>query len=160
MNDYSIRLVAQHEFPIVAGHRLRMFQGMGSVPPALAEQLQQSSERALAALLASGEYVGWFAVDALGNVIAGVGVHIKAQLPRISLVREEVVDSPVPLVVNVYTEPDWRRRGVARALMRHLMSWAAEQEYDRVVLHASDAGRALYMSLDFASTNEMRWIPS
>jgi GNAT superfamily N-acetyltransferase len=160
MNDYTIRLVTQQEFPIVARHRLRMFQDMGSVPPVIADQLQQSSERALASLLASGEYVGWFAVNASGEVIAGVGAHIKTQLPRVSLVRDEVVDSPVPLVVNVYTEPDWRGRGIARALMRQLMSWAAGQEYDRVVLHASDAGRALYVSLDFASTNEMRWIPS
>jgi GNAT superfamily N-acetyltransferase len=159
MNDHSIRRVTPREAPVVARHRLRMFQDMGQVPPDLAAKLQQSSERAVAGLLSTGEYIGWFAVTASGEVIAGAGVHIKAQLPRISLTGDAVEDSPVPLVVNVYTEPDWRGRGVARELMRHLMNWAVEQDYERVVLHASDAARPLYVSLDFAATNEMRWSP-
>ena len=85
------------------------------------------------------------------------GVHVKLQLPRISHDHIRVEDSPVPLAVNVYTEPQWRGRGIARALMRELMRWASEQGTDRVVLHASDAGRPLYVSLGFHSTNEMRW---
>jgi len=60
-------------------------------------------------------------------------------------------------VVNVYTEPEWRGRGIARALMKVLMEWAAGQGADRLVLHASDAGRPLYQSLGFEPTNEMRW---
>eukprot|EP01037_Dinobryon_pediforme_P019234 gene19234-19619_t len=136
-----------------------MFQDMGQVPSELAVQLQRSSECALAAMLLSGEYVGWFAETPSGAVIAGAGVHIRAQLPRISLSGDAVADTPAPLVVNVYTEPDWRGRGVARALMTHLMDWAFEQGYERVVLHASDAGRALYVSLGFDATNEMRWAP-
>jgi hypothetical protein len=41
--------------------------------------------------------------------------------------------------------------------MRVLMGWAAAQGTDRVVLHASNAGRPLYESLGFHTTNEMRW---
>ena len=43
--------------------------------------------------------------------------------------------------------------------MRELMAWAFEQNYERVVLHASDAARPLYVSLNFAPTNEMLWNP-
>jgi GNAT superfamily N-acetyltransferase len=159
MNECSIRPVRSNEAAVVARHRMRMFRDMGQVPADLAHPLQQASERALAALLASGDYMGWFAVTASDDVIAGAGVHIKAQLPRISIAGDRVADSPVPLVVNVYTEPDWRGRGVARRLMRHLMNWAVEQDYERVVLHASDEARPLYVSLDFTATNEMRWHP-
>ena len=159
MNDYAIRRVAPHEAGVVASHRLRMFQDMGQVPSDLASALQAASERALAPLLSTGEYVGWFAETPSGTVIAGAGVHIRAQLPRISLAGDAVADSAVPLVVNVYTEPDWRGRGVARALMTHLMDWAIARDDERVVLHASDAGRALYVSLGFEGANEMRWAP-
>jgi GNAT superfamily N-acetyltransferase len=69
------------------------------------------------------------------------------------------VTAPVPLIVNVYTEPTWRGRGIARALMQALMDWADTAGCDRVLLHASDAGRPLYQSLGFAPTNEMRWSP-
>jgi len=72
---------------------------------------------------------------------------------------ETVEVTPVPLIVNVYTELECRGQGVARALMRVLMKWASTLGSDRVVLHASDAGRPLYTSLGFHPTNEMRWFP-
>lgn len=159
MSNFTIRPVAALEAAIVARHRAAMFQDMGEVPEALTIPLREASERALAALLANGDYVGWFATDAAGAVIAGAGVHIRPQLPRISLSGDRVAESPAPLVVNVYTEPAWRGRGVARALMQRLMSWASEEDYERVVLHASDDGRPLYVSLGFTPTNEMRWAP-
>ena len=93
------------------------------------------------------------------QVIAGAGVHIKSHLPRITHDGARVTASPVPLAVNVYTEPAWRRRGIARALMHAMMRWSTERGFDRVVLHASEAGRPLYASLGFAATNEMRWWP-
>ena len=158
MTHYTIRQCTLNDAATIARHRVEMFRDMGDVPTeALARDLLERSTSALAALLADGSYVGWFAIDAGGSVIAGAGVHIKLQLPRISHDHVRVEESPVPLAVNVYTEPQWRGKGVARALMRELMRWAAEQGTDRVVLHASDAGRPLYESLGFHFTNEMRW---
>ena len=158
MTPYTIRRSALNDAATIARHRVEMFRDMGDVPSeGLARDLLEKSTSALEALLADGSYVGWFATDADGRVIAGAGVHIKLQLPRISHDHARVEDSPVPLAVNVYTEPQWRGKGVARTLMRELMRWASEQGTDRVVLHASDAGRPLYESLGFHSTNEMRW---
>jgi GNAT superfamily N-acetyltransferase len=61
-----------------------------------------------------------------GAIIAGAGLHIKPQLPRISHDGARVVTAPLPLTVNVFTDPAWRGRGIARALMKVLMEWAAE----------------------------------
>jgi hypothetical protein len=41
--------------------------------------------------------------------------------------------------------------------MQAMMEWARAQGFDRLLLHASDAGRPLYRSLGFLPTNEMRW---
>jgi GNAT superfamily N-acetyltransferase len=60
------------------------------------------------------------------------------------------------MIVNVYTEPAHRRRGLARRLMVAMLDWLREQGYGTVSLHASDYGRPLYESLGFAATNEMR----
>ena len=137
-----------------------MFRDMGEVATEeLARDLFDQSASALAAALADGTYVGWFAVDDTDNVIAGAGAHIKPQLPRISHGGTRVAAGAVPLVVNVYTEAEWRGQGIARALMRTLMDWAINQGVDRIVLHASDKGRPLYTSLGFDPTNEMRWFP-
>jgi GNAT superfamily N-acetyltransferase len=157
---YHIRPCTQEDAATVARHRVEMFREMGNVPTdELARELLDKSTSALATALADGTYVGWFAVGDQGKVLAGAGVHIKPQLPRISSDGERVEGAPVPLVVNVYTERECRGEGVARSLMRALMKWAATLGSDRVVLHASDAGRPLYTSLGFSPTNEMSWFP-
>jgi len=156
--DYSIRPATLADAAIIAGHRVAMFRDMGEVPTAaLAEELLTTSTTALSALLREGSYVGWLAIDTEGRVVAGAGAHIKAWLPRIADQGARVATSSLPLVVNVYTEPDWRRRGLARALMNVLMDWSRGEGFDRVLLHASEAGRPLYVSLGFSPTNEMRW---
>ncbi len=155
--DFTIRRATVEDAAIVARHRVGMFSDMGQVPTeALANELLRASTSALAALLREGSYLGWFAVDPQERVLAGAGVHIKPQLPRITH-EGRIATGPVPLAVNVYTEPDARSRGIARALMQTVMTWAKNQGCDRMVLHASDFGRPLYQSLGFIPTNEMRW---
>ena len=138
-----------------------MFGDMGEVAATeLADQLLAASTSTIAELLREGSYAGWLAIDASGQVIAGAGAHIRAQLPRISYDGYHIAAGSVPLVVNVYTHPDWRGQGIARALMKKLLEWASARGCDRVVLHASDEGRPLYTSVGFEPTNEMRWTPT
>jgi GNAT superfamily N-acetyltransferase len=59
------------------------------------------------------------------------------------------------LIVNVFTEPEWRQRGLAKLLMNTIIAWSREQNLDALVLHASDDGRALYEQLGFIATTEM-----
>ena len=52
-------------------------------------------------------------------------------------------------VLNVYTSPAFRRRGVARKLMETLLSDALRLGLSTVELKATEAGQALYRSLGF-----------
>jgi len=158
---YTLRPAVVSDAAVIAHHRVAMFRDMGQVPTdELGSQLLSESTSALAALLSEGSYVGYLAVTADQEIIGGAGLHVRPQLPRISRDGTYVAARPVPLLVNVYTEPQWRRRGIARELVVVLMRWATEKGVDQMVLHASDAGRALYVSLGFAATNEMRWSPA
>jgi ribosomal protein S18 acetylase RimI-like enzyme len=60
------------------------------------------------------------------------------------------------VILNVYTEPEFRRRGVAREIMVTIMAWVKARGLRAVNLHASHEGRALYEKLGFEATNEMR----
>ncbi len=158
MTQYNIRRCTEDDAPTVARHRVEMFRAMGDVPTnELARELLERSTVDLAAALSDGTYSGWFAIGPDGTVLGGAGAHVKPQLPRISHDHLRVETGPVPLVVNVFTEPGFRGLGIARALMRTVMHWAVSIGSDRVVLHASAAGRPLYESLGFHGTNEMRW---
>jgi GNAT superfamily N-acetyltransferase len=66
------------------------------------------------------------------------------------------------LIVNVYTETEYRGRNLARQLMQTLLDWLKSQGFRMAALHASDAGRHLYETLGFQPTNEMqlRWDPT
>jgi GNAT superfamily N-acetyltransferase len=146
---------------VIAWHRARMFQDMGELPPPAFESLRAVAETALAGALARGEYVGWLLTpeEAPGRVVAGAGVQLRDVLPHPVDTDGEVgvAAGRHGIVLNVFTEPDWRRRGLAELLMRHVLAWAREQRLDRLVLHASAEGRSLYERLGFVATNEMRF---
>ena len=59
------------------------------------------------------------------------------------------------LIVNVYTDPAWRRQGLAELIMRTILAWCQETGMVSVALHASSQGRALYERLGFEASNEM-----
>jgi ribosomal protein S18 acetylase RimI-like enzyme len=59
-------------------------------------------------------------------------------------------------ILNVYTEPEYRRQGIARSLMDAALDWCRANGIASVILHASPDGRSLYESLGFQATNEMR----
>ncbi|MDA4125605.1 MAG: GNAT family N-acetyltransferase [Thaumarchaeota archaeon] len=61
-----------------------------------------------------------------------------------------------PYLMSMYTAPGFRRKGVARLIVQSALKWCREHGYERVNLHASEAGRPLYESLGFLPTTEMR----
>lgn len=135
---------------------------MGQLPPAGFDPLRDAAENFLAGALARGEYVGWLLAPEAepDRVVAGAGVQLRSALPHpVDLGGGEigVAAGRHGIVLNVFTEPDWRRQGLAEQLMRHVLVWAREQRLDRLLLHASEDGRALYQRLGFVATNEMRF---
>jgi GNAT superfamily N-acetyltransferase len=160
VTGFLVRRATVDDVDVVARHRVAMFRDMGEIASETLEQvLLEASTKALAVCLANATYLGWLATDAGGAVRAGAGVQLRSQLPRIAMDGKRVETGPAPLVLNVYTEPEWRRRGLARVLMQHVMAWAADTGLDRLVLRASNDGRPLYEALGFAATNEMSWDP-
>ncbi|HEV2137230.1 MAG TPA: GNAT family N-acetyltransferase [Nitrososphaerales archaeon] len=61
----------------------------------------------------------------------------------------------VPYLMSVYTEPDFRGKGVATLVIKHAMDWAKRHGFHSMSLHASKVGRKIYESLGWESGNEM-----
>jgi len=149
--QYAIRLATIDDAATVARHRATMFLNMGAVTADQGEVLRAESERWLADLLAKGGYVGWLCHrDAA--IVAGAGVLLHEMGPRPGCFRV----GRAAHVVNVYTEPDHRRRGLARKLMLTALDWCAERRIDQVTLTASNDGRPLYETLGFEMVSEMK----
>ena len=52
-------------------------------------------------------------------------------------------------ITSMYVEPEYRRRGIARQMLHHLVSRAGERGYGVIMLSASDMGRPLYEQCGF-----------
>ncbi len=156
---YAIRRATAADAGVLARHRAEMFRDMGQLPAGLSDTLIDAARAYFTQAIADGRYVGWVAEldDRSGEIVAGVGLQLRELLPRPDAVRERLVRGPQALVLNVYTERAWRRRGVADALMRELLRWCRGNGIESVVLHASGEGRPLYEKLGFTPTNEMRY---
>jgi GNAT superfamily N-acetyltransferase len=156
----QLRRAELADIPVIAGHRAGMFADMGVLPAAERDALIALTEDYLRTALPAEEYLGWLAVpdDAPATVIGGAGVQRRRALPFPSGSggQQRIATGRQAIVLNVYTEPAWRRRGVARILMQAVLTWARESGVESLVLHASDQGRALYEQLGFRATNEMR----
>jgi GNAT superfamily N-acetyltransferase len=158
---FTIRLAAPDDVDAIAEHRTRMFDEMGEVPPEAFEILRAKSRERLHVLLTRGEYIGWLAIPAQRpDIIAGgAGAHLRNVLPHPLPFAEDgnnVAEGRHATIQNVFTDPQWRRQGVAMLLLQRIIDWARSERLDRVVLHASEAGRSLYERLGFVGTNEMR----
>jgi GNAT superfamily N-acetyltransferase len=157
-----VRFATAADAPVIAHHRIRMFEEMGELPPDAVEPLRAAAHAYLAEAIGRGEYVGWLVTpaDAPTLVVAGAGVQRRRVLPHPVPAgggRVRIAEGRHAIVLNVYTEPAWRRRGLGELVMREVLAWARAERLDRLVLHASDAGRQLYERLGFAATNEMRF---
>ena len=146
------------DIPLLAHHRAAMFRDMGRLVAHHEEALERATASYLRDALARGEYLAWVAEDkgARPAVIGGAGVQLRPILPRPGAEDDHLELGPEAIILNVYVEPDWRRRGVGDALMRALLEVLAARGIRRIVLHASDDGRRLYERLGFVPTNEMR----
>jgi GNAT superfamily N-acetyltransferase len=160
MHDtFRIRRATAQDAGIVAWHRARMFQDMGDVSRDAFEILRAKARVRLKEWLDTGDYVGWLATpaDQPEMVVGGAGVQLQPILPR-PVNASTVGEGRQGTVVNVFTEPQWRRRGIARLLMREIITWSKDEHLDRLLLHASDDGRSVYERLGFIAGNEMRFV--
>jgi ribosomal protein S18 acetylase RimI-like enzyme len=155
--SFAVRPATVDDIPHLAHHRAAMFRDMGALASDQEDALRSATASYLQDALENTEYLGWVA-EATGtlSIIGGAGAQIRSILPRPRPGSEELERGPEAIVLNVYVEPAWRRRGVADALMRAVLDGLAARGIRRIVLHASDEGRRLYERLGFVATNEMR----
>ncbi|HTX34681.1 MAG TPA: GNAT family N-acetyltransferase [Bryobacteraceae bacterium] len=137
----------------IVHHRRAMFRDMGYSDEHALDAMRADFRPWLQRKMQAGEYLAWFALAPGAAVAAGVGLWLMDWPPHMVASGRWRGN-----ILNVYCEPAHRRRGMARALMEVALAWCAANQVGAVILHASPHGRALYESLGFTATNEMRLI--
>lgn len=148
-HDWQTRSVSEADSDTIVHHRRRMFEDMGLTDLAALDQSDAHFRIWLRERFAHGEYIGWFAV-VNEQVVAGSGVWLMHWVPS-----PRSPQGKRAYILNIYTEPAYRRQGIARHLMQTILAWCQAQGYAGAILHASAEGRPLYESMGFTLTNEM-----
>lgn len=149
-DSLMIRLATLDDLPTLVQHRRRMFEDIGYSDTAALDAMDAAFVTWLPEHMERGDYRTWLVTTADGEIVAGAALWVMDWPPG-------PVDASCrrPFVYNVYTHPDYRRRGLARRLMAEVLGWCRERRLKLVALHASDEGSPMYESLGFQHTNEM-----
>jgi GNAT superfamily N-acetyltransferase len=148
---FSLRIATSADLPVLMNQREKMFRDIGHHDEATLAATMALDTPFFSQGLLDESYRAWLIVDDTGAAAAGGGIVLVRHhaSPRDPHDRR-------PVVVNVFTEPPHRRRGLARLLMETMITWAKGEGFKLLYLHASPDGRALYEALGFEATNEMR----
>jgi GNAT superfamily N-acetyltransferase len=156
MPQDTLRAATADDIPLLVAHRSAMFAEIAALrgrgyPPEDYEHLDQSYGRYLREQLGAGS-LAWV-IERDGAAAASGAVSFIPWLPGIGN-----RSGAVAYLHSIYTEPDQRRRGLARRLVETAAQECRARGHRALSLHASPEGRPLYEQLGFLATNEMRLI--
>lgn len=147
---------ADADLDAIVHHRQAMFLDMGYPDDAALSSMAARFRPWLQKKMEAGEYLTWFVIAPDSSIAAGLGLWLMDWPPHMIGGGSPTHGNVRGNILNVYTEPAYRRRGLARGLMKVALEWCTANQVGAVILHASPDGRALYEFMGFKPTNEMR----
>ena len=148
--DLLIRQATPDDIPEILRQRRGMYEDMDYNDGEALSTMLSTCEPYLSTALAKGSFRSWLALQK-ERVVAGGAVLIN---PWPSHPYD--LECRRATILNVYVYPDFRRKGIARQLMKTMIDWCRKEGFAAVYLHASQDGRPLYETLGFEPTSEMR----
>ena len=146
----TIREASVSDIPEIVRLRRCMYEDMHYGDVDALQTMSSLTADFLTKAIPDGSFRAWLAYDS-NRVIAG-GAVIITLWPA----HPYDLECRRATILNVYTDPEYRRRGIARQIMQTMIDWCKQQNFARITLHASDDGRHLYETLGFEPSNEMR----
>jgi GNAT superfamily N-acetyltransferase len=146
-----VRSGTVNDIPAISRHRRGMMLEMGLATPEQCALYEPEFRGFLQRELPTGNFKSFLAETTDRKVVGGGAVFIIPWPGNPSDRLQKRV-----FILNVFTEPEHRRRGIARAVVSAMVEWCRAQGFHSVRLAASDAGRPLYQSLGFNPTHEMK----
>lgn len=147
-----LRTTSLADLPLLVRHCRRMWEDIGGRSRAALNRADPAYRRWVRRQIEAGRFVGFVVEDAAGTPAGSGGIWISPVHPRPGRLRRLTM----PYILSMYTDPRFRRRGVARRIVRAMVRWARARGYRRIYLHASRMGRGVYAGLGFVSGSEMR----
>jgi GNAT superfamily N-acetyltransferase len=132
------------DIPFLIDDRLAFLHEVGGPRPANQTAIIKANlEKYFAANIASGDYV-CFIVQLEGKVVATGGMVIRNQPANYGCPTGRV-----GYIMNMFTAPEHRRKGISSALLEKLAETARELNLSILELHATTIGEPVYKKFGF-----------
>lgn len=128
-------------------HRIEMFTDMGLDNDYISETTRLTEEYLEEDWTVDYRY---FLIEDKGEIIAGCGIS-PFKIPPQASQKSGVY----AYLSNMYVEREYQRRGVGRALIKHVIDVCRSDGIGLLFLHASDEGLPLYESEGFVSSKRL-----
>ena len=143
--NITIRRASLEDLDLLLAWRMRVLREVFNLPSAgPMTELERENRRYYRETLPAEGHIACFAC-AGGEIVGCGGVCIYQELPS--------PDNPggwCAYLMNIYTLPAVRRRGVGGKIVRWLMEQAERRGITKIYLETSESGRPLYERLGFS----------
>lgn len=142
-----LRLGAPRDLPVLVRYWRAMLEECDLVGSGLVPDWKGRLEEQFRFDMEAGSGI-WILAEEDGSVVGTCTVFRQ-------MGRSQILLDATAMVAGMYVLPEYRGRGIARALMEWVVDWCREQGVKTIRLNASKAGRPLYESIGFATATEM-----
>lgn len=94
-------------------------------------------------ILNDGKFISWLAIED-DKIVGTSGLSFYTLPPSYKNVTGDVA-----YIMNMYTVPSYRSRGIASSLFEKIVLEAKSRGYKKICLHATDMGKPLYTKFGF-----------
>lgn len=147
---FTTREATVADAALITAHRRAMFVSMPNPNDTVLDVMCRAFEPWVRERIAEERYLGWIAEES-GRTAGSAGLLILDWPPH----PLHPTSHKRAYLLNVYVEPEFRKRGLATALLKRCLDEARKRRIRVVTLHASEAGRPIYEGLGFRITSEM-----
>lgn len=146
-----VRKATLKDLEILVHQRRAMWIDLGVTGEARQDAADRTYRRWARTRLRNKQLVAWL-VESRDHRIAGGGC-VWLQPVQPSPRKPGMLQ---PYLLSMYTDPAFRRRGVASMVVQAAVNWCKSQGFPRLTLHASTMGRKVYEKIGFNRSWEMR----
>jgi len=151
--NWIIREAASEDIEAIVQLRLKLLTEVGDVNEANKDDVYLANLHYFQKVVRSGALKVWLAETTDHDIIAISSLLLFERPPH-----GENISGFEGYIMNMYTKPEFRGKGVARQLINECLVFCKQKQVGCVKLHASADGYYLYKSLGFKSKqNEMEF---
>lgn len=143
----SIRRAKKEDVEVFVRLRMELFKELGEIVQDTDTVALEATTKEYYMKNINHNFICWLA-EYNGQVVGSSGFNIFQRLPY-----EGNLSGLQGYIMNIYTLPEYRRKGIATYIVKEIINYSRKSEIKKLWLHASDEGKYVYNKLGFTLKN-------